>query len=291
MSSDSSSTTADRPVQLRSAQASTDDPKAKLPEVASSAATPEEHNDALTQRLEDATESALLSSTSSRRAVLEEAGFSEELKARLLEKISATSSVGVDSASISSTTTQIPASAGQGTRDLATAAPWAGEESTADTVLRMLQDKHKPLPVHERGKFQIPTPRGVTRRESFRSPGHRAASARDRAAQYAEEKAEQEAAVVAAAAAADAAGAGKGLSEEEQQALRREFKERFRPEARIMPATFTGLAELANKRIEDAIARGQFKNIPRGKGVERDARADNPFIDTVGCGPDSASLV
>ncbi len=40
------------------------------------------------------------------------------------------------------------------------------------------------------------------------------------------------------------------------------------------------MAALANERIEDAIARGQFKNIPRGKSVERDRRADNPFIDT-----------
>ncbi|KAK4455186.1 hypothetical protein QBC34DRAFT_391749 [Podospora aff. communis PSN243] len=47
-----------------------------------------------------------------------------------------------------------------------------------------------------------------------------------------------------------------------------------------MPNTLTGLAALANERIEDAIARGQFKNIPRGKGIERDTRADNPFIDT-----------
>ena len=47
-----------------------------------------------------------------------------------------------------------------------------------------------------------------------------------------------------------------------------------------MPNTITGLASLANERIEDAIARGQFKDIPRGKDVKRDARADNPFIDT-----------
>ena len=47
-----------------------------------------------------------------------------------------------------------------------------------------------------------------------------------------------------------------------------------------MPTTLTGLASLANERIEDAIARGQFKDIPRGKGVERDTRSDNPFVDT-----------
>lgn len=71
------------------------------------------------------------------------------------------------------------------------------------------------------------------------------------------------------------------MSEEEREAVKREFRERFAPGARAMPNTVSGLAALANERIEDAIARGQFKNIPRGKGVERDTRADNPFIDTV----------
>jgi len=71
-----------------------------------------------------------------------------------------------------------------------------------------------------------------------------------------------------------------GLTQEEREEYKKELRERFTPGARAMPNTLTGLASLANERIEDAIARGQFKNIPRGKGVERDNRADNPFIDT-----------
>jgi hypothetical protein len=49
-----------------------------------------------------------------------------------------------------------------------------------------------------------------------------------------------------------------------------------------MPTSLQGLTSLANERIEDAIARGQFKNIPRGKGtnVERDYTANSPFLDT-----------
>jgi hypothetical protein len=49
-----------------------------------------------------------------------------------------------------------------------------------------------------------------------------------------------------------------------------------------MPATLQGLASLANERIEDAIARGQFDRIKRGKGVnnEVDHNANSPFIDT-----------
>lgn len=73
-----------------------------------------------------------------------------------------------------------------------------------------------------------------------------------------------------------------GISEDEREAMRREMRERFSPGARPMPATLQGLSALANERIEDAMARGQFNRIKRGKGVntETDHRANSPFIDT-----------
>lgn len=72
------------------------------------------------------------------------------------------------------------------------------------------------------------------------------------------------------------------MDEKEREKWRKELKERFSPGARPMPTTLQGLTSLANERIEDAIARGQFKNIPRGKGmnVERDYNANSPFLDT-----------
>ena len=70
------------------------------------------------------------------------------------------------------------------------------------------------------------------------------------------------------------------MSEEEREQMRKELKERFAPAARALPATIQGLANLANERIEDAIARGQFRNLPRGKTIERDYNASSPFIDT-----------
>lgn len=72
------------------------------------------------------------------------------------------------------------------------------------------------------------------------------------------------------------------MSEEERSQLRKELKERFSPGARPMPTTLQGLTSLANERIEDAISRGQFKSIPRGKGknVEKDHNASSPFLDT-----------
>jgi hypothetical protein len=72
------------------------------------------------------------------------------------------------------------------------------------------------------------------------------------------------------------------MTPEERKQYRKEMKARFRPDARNAPATLQGLASLANERIEDAIARGQFKNLPRGKGkhIERDHQANSPFLDT-----------
>lgn len=96
-----------------------------------------------------------------------------------------------------------------------------------------------------------------------KSQGQRLANARDRTSVY-------------------ALSQDSSLSEKEREAMRQQLKERFTPGARPMPTTLRGLSALANERIEDAIARGQFKNIARGKGtnVERDYNASSPFLDT-----------
>ncbi|KAK5658469.1 hypothetical protein OQA88_1858 [Cercophora sp. LCS_1] len=223
----------------------------------------------MARRLEEATEEALLTGGRAGRRAVEEAGFSEELKSRLLDKLADAKFESDNAAALAEAGVgdRIPSAAGEGTRHIAASQPWTGEESHEDAALRMLHDARKPLAPGLRGKPKIPQPSVPVdmrlRRDSAASKGQRAASARDKAQAY--------------------AGLGvkeKGLTEEERKALREEFRERFRPGARAMPNTISGLAALANERIEDAIARGQFKNIPRGKGIERDARADNPFIDT-----------
>ncbi|KAB5528087.1 hypothetical protein GE09DRAFT_1150261 [Coniochaeta sp. 2T2.1] len=235
---------------------------------------PTSEQGALSRRLQEATEEALLTGgRSGRRAVLEESGFSEELKERLLSRVIDAKFKSENAATFAAARLDTPESnpVGQGSREIAASAPWTGTESPEDAVLRMLTDAHKPLSKDLRGKPSIPQPNPVDmriRRERKVSSGVRAASARDMASAYAGlglKEREKE---------------GKPLTEKEQEALKKEFKDRFTPAARAVPATLTGLAALANERIEDAIARGQFKNIPRGKGVERDTRADNPFIDT-----------
>ncbi|KAF5588231.1 hypothetical protein FPCIR_7249 [Fusarium pseudocircinatum] len=217
----------------------------------------------LARRLEEATEEALFTGGRAGRRAVEDAGFSEELKERLLNKIAdanfkSENANAFAEAGLSST-------AGEGTRRIASAQAWTGEESTADTVLRMLDDAKKPLAPGLRGKFQPPPVDMRLQKQPRRSAGEKVAKARDKVNTYVGMGGQQ---------------AKNGMSEDEKEAWRKELRERFEPGARALPNSITGLAALANERIENAIARGQFKNIPRGKGIERDARADNPFIDT-----------
>ena len=132
----------------------------------------------------------------------------------------------------------------------------------------MLNDAHKPL--RGTGPPKIPTPRGPPASVDMRmkkavqkSHGERLANARDRTSVYELSR-------------------DPSLSEKEREKMRKILKERFTAGARPMPGSVQGLAALANERIEDAIARGQFRNIARGKGlnVERDHNANSPFLDT-----------
>jgi hypothetical protein len=70
------------------------------------------------------------------------------------------------------------------------------------------------------------------------------------------------------------------VADDERARFRAEMKERFKPGSRQVAATLQGLAALADRRVEEAIARGAFKNILRGKKIERDHNANSPFIDT-----------
>ena len=166
------------------------------------------------------------------------------------------------------TDNSIQSSAGKGTRDIAAAEPWTGVEKLEDAALRMLNDTYKPLR-GTRGP-KIPAPRGPPANVDLRMRGavqksrvERLANARDRTSVY-------------------ALSQDPSMTELEREQMRKQLKERFTAGARPMPTSVQGLAALANERIEDAIARGQFKNIPRGKGtnIERDYTASSPFLDT-----------
>ncbi|KAI1198580.1 hypothetical protein F5X97DRAFT_298910 [Nemania serpens] len=220
----------------------------------------------MTRRLQEATEEALFTGGRAGRRAIEDAGFSEELKERLLAKIKDAQFRSENIAAFAEA--GMPALADRGSRAIATSQPWTGQETTEDAVLRMLTDAHKPLKRELRGRPKTSELQPIDLRmrpQPKLNPGARVANARDKASVYAS---------------LGVKGSAGEPSDEERAARTKVFRERFEPGARAMPNTLTGLASLANERIEDAIARGQFKHIPRGKGVERDTRSDNPFIDT-----------
>ncbi|KAK1042106.1 hypothetical protein LTS16_009068 [Friedmanniomyces endolithicus] len=220
----------------------------------------ERERGALSRRLEQMSEESLETGGKSAIKAVEEAGFGEDLKRQLEEKIASTSFRNENANAFAQA--GLPSSAGKFERDTAAAQVWTGTESVADASLRMLNDAHKPLrlPPRQPG-VRLPTKVDTGRKGSTVGAGVRLATARDKTSVYATSK-------------------DPSLSENERKRLRAELKARFQSGARQVPATVQGLASLANERIEDAIARGQFKNLPRGKEIVRDYNASNPFLDT-----------
>ncbi|KAI9683872.1 MAG: hypothetical protein M1829_004206 [Trizodia sp. TS-e1964] len=215
----------------------------------------------MSRRLEEMTDQSLQESSRRADKVIAEAGFSEELKRKLQERIAKASSRTINPQAWAEI--DLPAGSGKRIREIAAARPWDGTETTADSVFRMLEDAHKPLKSSRSQK--TPSPRVINldiQRKPPSNPGQRLADARDRSSSYSLTK-------------------DSSVPLSEKEAIRQELKDRFSPGARAMPATLQGLSSLANERIEDAIARGQFKNLPnKGKSMERDYNMSNPFLDT-----------
>ncbi|KAF2103676.1 hypothetical protein NA57DRAFT_69889 [Rhizodiscina lignyota] len=221
----------------------------------------EKEKGALSQRLEQMTEEALETGGRSARKAVEEAGFDENLRKELEERILNANFRNQYAGAISQA--NLPDSAGRGTRDIAGARPWTGTEAPEDTALRMLHDAYKPLrgTTPKPGSVRTPTKVDTGRPRKGKAQGQRLVNARDKSSHYSFMK-------------------DGSVSEKEREQMRKEMKARFDPGARSLPVTLQGLASLANERIEDAIARGQFKNLPRGMKIERDYNASSPFIDT-----------
>ncbi|KIV81106.1 hypothetical protein PV11_08553 [Exophiala sideris] len=227
---------------------------------AASGSRDEQEQGAMSRRLAEMAEDTMDTGSKSDRKLMKEAGFSDDLKKQLEERIAQTTFAAENQRAISQVT--MPSAAGKGTRDTAAASPWTGNESLHDSALRMLDDSHKRLRTPSRPptlpvKNLRPAPKKIV------SSADRLANARDRTSKY-------------------ALSQQSDMSEKERERYRKELKDRFSPGARPMPTSLQGLTSLANERIEDAIARGQFNNIPRGKGtnVERDYNANSPFLDT-----------
>ena len=208
------------------------------------------------------TEEALESGGRRAQKAVAEAGFSAQLKQRLEQRIAGAQFRSENAAALPQA--NLPAGTDRVARDAVATSPRTGTENGEDASFRMLKDSHKPM----RTRTSTPSSRGppprVDTSKSSKGPsssGTRLANARDRSSVYATTK-------------------DNGMSAAERERFRKEMKARFDPESRSVPATLEGLTSLANERIENAIARGQFKNLPRGKPMVRDHNASSPFIDT-----------
>lgn len=215
----------------------------------------------MTRRLEELSEANLEEAGRSAKKSVEESGFDDELKQKLLNRIADASFASENRQAL--TEANLGPGAGKGTQDIASAEPWSGTESVEDASLRMLDDSHKKIkaPRSLGPAAKIPKRVDTGRPKKSLSSGARLANARDKTSMYSYVKDDT-------------------LSEEEKAIFRKELKEKFTPGGRATPTTLRGLTSLANERIEDAIARGQFKNLPRGKKIERDHTASSPFLDT-----------
>lgn len=142
----------------------------------------------------------------------------------------------------------LPRSEDKLTRNIAADIPWTGEESTHDSVLRMLTDVHKPL--------KMPVPKPTLSSLPLKGPTKK----------FVPQK-----------------GTGRVLAAKEASQGYSLLKEKLSPGFRAMPATMEGLASLAEERIQDARTRGEFKNLPgRGKPAEKDHLNDSAYIDRTG---------
>lgn len=219
----------------------------------------------MTRRLRDMSEEALESGGRRSQKAISEAGFSEDLRKQLEERIASANFRNEHRSAF--TEAELPSYANRHSRDIATADFWTGEESIEDASLRMLNDAHKPLRFKGGTRTpgpSIPLPRSIDvgKRAGAAGAGRRLESARDRSGLYSSLK-------------------DSDMDANERQKRFEQLKDRFSPHARtVVPGTIQGLASLADQRIDDAIARGQFKNLPRGKAIERDYNASSPFIDT-----------
>ncbi|KAI5841508.1 hypothetical protein DFP73DRAFT_555989 [Morchella snyderi] len=222
-----------------------------------------EPESALTRRFTAMAEDALAASPRRASQIASENSFSEDLKRELEARIAGADFNSANASAIASA--NLPSYASKHTRDIASAQHWTGDESTSDSVLRMLVDAHKPLKKDLRGSSANAKPANVdlrpTRKYQPRSSGDRIARARERTAEYSLVR--------------DAA------TEDERAEIRSMFRDRFLPESRAVAASVGALNSLADEKIEEARRRGAFKhNSMRGKPLVRDHTAESPFLDT-----------
>jgi len=245
------------PAAARIARNHTAEDAQKLVSPKTNTSNPDEEESALARRFTAMAEDAVLSSPHKTPDSSTIAAVSEDLKSALLSRVAAAEFASTHAQAIS--VSRLPSSASKHTRDLASARPWDGTEAQEDAVLRMLIDAHKPL--RQQPVLQTVDLRPHSTFGPKPARAERVSGARDSALEYSLTK-------------------DTNMSDERAQ-ISAMFRERFQPAGRPMTAaSVSALMSLADRRIEDARARGQFDNLPRGQPRVEDHNARSPFLDT-----------
>lgn len=160
---------------------------------------------------------------------------------------------------------KLPSSADRATRDIAMAKPWRGVESNYDLSSRMLNDSIKPLKL----KVNKSTPNTIiTPPQSIKSRIH---DAKEGALEYRLAK-------------VSTGGKNKQDQADEDDGWSEMYRERLLGPSMLLNDSFASvdnsIKSLADQKIMDAQRRGEFKNIKRGKPLEKSyGDAENMFID------------
>lgn len=155
---------------------------------------------------------------------------------------------------------KLPLSASKLTRDIAMAKPWSGVESHYDASLRMLNDSIKPKKVRKTSNTIITPPQHVR---------DRIHDAKEGALDYRLAK---------------ISGGKKDKKKEDDDNWAEMYKERLLGPSMLLNDSFASvdnsIKSLADQKIMEAQRRGDFKNIRRGKPLEKGYGAtENMFID------------
>lgn len=148
--------------------------------------------------------------------------------------------------------TKIPEYAPQHSKQIALNLPWRGEESLIDMSNRMLHDSKPVSKIVKSSTLE-------TKRTRKTSISDRLSRAREGTLDYKLNK------------------DSKDEKLEEDPMFSQLYRDRFLSAG---GTPFSTIESIASQRIEDAIARNEFKDIPRGTKSQKDLRASSPFIDT-----------
>lgn len=152
---------------------------------------------------------------------------------------------------------KLPSSASKETKEIAMSRPWNGQESHYDASLRMLNDSIKPLKVKKNAKTIITPPKPIR---------NRIHDAREGALDYQLSKVSTK------------------KNKKDDDGWSEMYKERLLGPSMLLNDSFASvdnsIRSLADQKIMDAKRRGEFKNLERGKPLNKGYGAtENMFID------------